>query len=546
MDFFEVALALGYSIEEEPFVDGLDTVYRATHTESGDMVALRLVPPGFDSERFAREADVLATLEHPGIINLREHRQVSGWSLLVLDWIEGETLEVFMVRRGAVSVDEAMHVVEQLGAALDTLHSAGIVHPHLTPRSVVALAGSGPRPTVKLIDLAISRGETNNAVENNTVENNTVANEPGAEVDESHEITATSKQWSYGAPEVAAGGQRVPETDQYLTAAILHELLTGSSPVAPNSDRATPIRKIRPSFSQDLERALLRALSPDPSDRFPTMSAFLAAARAAPKGAAPEPDNSRAKKSTKSKRSRGERGEAKSSGGFGRSDSLKALAAVALGVFIGVVGFLVFFAGDDVGTREVSAPTNSIETDGIADSDESLAQRGLEVGDAGFAASVACNAVTNPDFETPDLPENFYSDPRNIGREQVVAGSGVGLTGALEIGDPGVAGDYGELLPIEGGVEYFFSLNSSIAGDVVESSVTVEWLDEAQQFIEQSSELNLVGRPDGQHLLIAGASPDTAAFGVPRIHKGDGVGLLFVDELVFARTDADCASGILG
>ena len=86
-DFREAVRELGYSIADGPFVDGFDTVYRGNSLDSGDEVALRFVRPGFDSERFHREAATLTTFQHPGIANLREHRVVSGWSMLVLDWI---------------------------------------------------------------------------------------------------------------------------------------------------------------------------------------------------------------------------------------------------------------------------------------------------------------------------------------------------------------------------------------------------------------------------------------------------------------------------
>ena len=209
-DFREAVRALGYSITDGPFVDGSDTVYRGRSVATDDEVALRFVRPGFDSDRFHREAAILTTFQHPGIANLREHKVVAGWSMLVLDWIEGETLERFMERRGPISSGEALHLIEQLSAALDSLHSAGIVHPDLGPRSIVSIAKSGPRPDLKIIDLAISRG--GDAAENTTA--------------------PPSKPTSgrYCAPELKASGQRVPQTDQFVIATVAHELITGFSP----------------------------------------------------------------------------------------------------------------------------------------------------------------------------------------------------------------------------------------------------------------------------------------------------------------------------
>ena len=531
-DFREAVRALGYSITDGPFVDGSDTVYRGRSLATDDEVALRFVRPGFDSDRFHREAAILTTFQHPGIANLREHKVVAGWSMLVLDWIEGETLERFMERRGPISSGEALHLIEQLAAALDSLHSAGIVHPDLGPRSIVSIAKSGPRPDLKIIDLAISRG--GDAAENTTAP------------------PPKPKSGSYCAPELKASGQRVPQTDQFVIAAVAHELITGFSPFAAGDYTPTPIRSVKPAVSKSFESALLKALSEKPEDRFPTMSEFIVAARGKKeKVAAPAADTSKQERGRSAKADKAatedNKRKAKKTDGDSRSVSnefLKAAAAIVLGVLIGVGGFLAFFNGDDEpATREFSAPEEPFEP--LAGTGEDAVRIEIDDWEAGQAGSIECNAVTAFDFEDGTIPTNFYRDPSNPGREQIVVGAGVDGSAALEIGDPGGAGTYGEVIAVDGETSYLFSLNFNIAGEVPEAQVSIEWLDENRELIAESDVLNLVERTDGQHALITQRSPAETAFAVPRIHKSAGPGLLFVDELVLVPTESDCTRAIL-
>ena len=532
-DFREAVRELGYSIADGPFVDGFDTVYRGNSLDSGDEVALRFVRPGFDSERFHREAAILTTFQHPGIANLREHRVVSGWSMLVLDWIEGETLERFMERRGPISSGEALHIVEQLVAALDSLHSAGIRHPDLGPRSVVSLANSGPRPDVKIIDLAISRG--GDAFEKAS--------------------TLPPKGGRYCPPELNSSEGRLAQSDQFVVAMMAYELITGLLPFTSEGGAPTPIRTMKPSVSETFEAALLRALSEKPEDRFPTMSDFLVAARGI-KERPPLAENpsgggrKRSAKATKTRSGSSEETAARSAAKAakkGRSrpnEFVKAAAAVALGVLIGVGGFLAFFNGEEgPATREVSNPEVPFEP--LAGTGEDFLQIAIDGWENGQAGSIECNAVVGFDFENSNLPTNFYADPNNPGREQIVVGAGVDGSAALEIGDPGGEGTYGEVIPVNGQTSYLFSLNFNIAGDVPEAQVSIEWLDTNRRVIGESDALNLAELADGQHALITRLSPEDSAFGVPRIFKAAGPGLLFVDELVMVPASSDCTREIL-
>lgn len=531
-DFREAVHALGYSIADGPFVDGPDTVYRGYHLESGDQVALRLVRPGFDSVRFHKDAAVLTTFQHPGIANLREHRVIGAWSLLVLDWIEGETLERFMERRQSVSITEAFHLGEQLAAALDSLHSAGVVHPDFGPRSVVTVAGSGPRPDVKIIDLAICR-KRENAVE-----------------DENRDQLEARR-----APELSRERTGTAQTDQFIVASLIQELITGLSPFPEGDFNPTPLRKVKPLAPEELEAALLKALSKNPDDRFESMSEFITAARgrtnspATPSGSgetakgAPKSEKGGTKRSKKEATSAKKADESDKSGSF---EFLKAGAAIATGVIIAVAGFFILFGGDEEATtREVSTPEVPFEaTAANAGVDPILLE--LDTREAGFAESISCNAVAAAGFETTDVPANFYGDPDDPNRDRFVAAAGVDGTGALEVGDPGGVGVYGQLLSAEAETSYLISFNFSLVGEVDQAEVSIEWLNGDREVIGESEVLDLVTTPHGQHALISRNTPADTEFAAPRFFKSASPGLLFVDELIFVETESECTAAILG
>ncbi len=510
--------SLGYAITGESIVGGSSTVYPAEHLMSGDRVALKVLAPGHDSARLSREAKILANIEHPGIARFREHLVVDSSDVLAVDWVPGDRLSALMTN-GPLPLSNALEIAGQLGAALDSVHSAGVVHRDLSPANILVDTSSG-RPVARIIDFGVSRSADDDAV---TVEGT---------------IAGTAR---YLAPETIRGEAPRPQTDQYSVAVLLYELLTGSWPF-PKADAfvaamhhhlhsiPTPIREIDPTMPSTVEDGLLRALSKDPADRFSTVTDLVASL------------------DTSASVGKVWTGRARSALG-GRVD-LAVFACIAVAV-IAAVGWIAAQSGasepgiveatsttSEAGVVDVVPETSTSTTDGA----ERFA---LPVWESGFAESLVCNLVTEADFEDVELPQNFYLDPENPTRERVVVGEGVDGSGALEIGDPNLFGIYGEILPADPDTPYIFSLNSRIDGRVTESEVWIDWLDAEFNVIGESNALNIAGRPPGQHALVTQPSPSNAAYGVPRIYKNNDSGVLFIDELVFARSDSDCADILL-
>jgi eukaryotic-like serine/threonine-protein kinase len=125
---------------------GMGQVYRARDTRLGRDVALKLLPAAVadDTERlarFQREAQVLASLNHPNIGAIYGLEQLTSARFLVLELVEGGTL-ASRLERGAVPLDEAIEIARQIALALQAAHDKGIVHRDLKPSNVASTAAA--------------------------------------------------------------------------------------------------------------------------------------------------------------------------------------------------------------------------------------------------------------------------------------------------------------------------------------------------------------------------------------------------------------------
>ena len=127
-------------------------VYRATDTKLDRDVAIKVLPPEVAQDperlaRFQREAHLLASLNHPNIAAIYGLEEADGKPFLALELVEGEDLKERLAR-GAIPVDEALEIAEQIAEALEEAHDKGIVHRDLKPANVKLTPdgqGEGPR-----------------------------------------------------------------------------------------------------------------------------------------------------------------------------------------------------------------------------------------------------------------------------------------------------------------------------------------------------------------------------------------------------------------
>src|SRR5690349_22373335 len=115
-------------------------VYRATDTRLKRQVAIKILPPSFAADqdrlaRFHREAEVLASLNHPNIAAIYGLEEYEGVAALVMELVDGEDLSQ-RIDRGPISLDEALPIAKQIADALGAAHEQGIVHRDLKPANI--------------------------------------------------------------------------------------------------------------------------------------------------------------------------------------------------------------------------------------------------------------------------------------------------------------------------------------------------------------------------------------------------------------------------
>ena len=136
---------------------GMGQVYQATDTKLNRQVALKILPEAFASDpdrlaRFQREAQVLASLNHPNIAAIHSLEDSAGTKALVLELVEGPTL-ADRIAQGPIPVDEALPIAKQIAEALEAAHEQGIIHRDLKPTNVKVKSDG----TVKVLDFGLAK-----------------------------------------------------------------------------------------------------------------------------------------------------------------------------------------------------------------------------------------------------------------------------------------------------------------------------------------------------------------------------------------------------
>src|SRR6266852_5910142 len=132
-------------------------VLRATDTKLKRQVAIKILPPSLAADqdrlaRFQREAEVLASLNHPNIAAIYGLEESAGITALVMELVEGDDLSQ-RIARGAIPLDEALLIAKQIAEALEAAHEQGIIHRDLKPANIKVRADG----TVKVLDFGLAK-----------------------------------------------------------------------------------------------------------------------------------------------------------------------------------------------------------------------------------------------------------------------------------------------------------------------------------------------------------------------------------------------------
>jgi len=238
------------------FIDagGMGEVYRAKDTRLKRDVALKILPESFAADpdrlaRFQREAEVLASLNHPNIAAIHGLEESNGTHALVMELVEGEDLSQ-RIGRGPIPLDEALPIAKQIAEALEAAHEQGIIHRDLKPANIKLR----PDGTVKVLDFGLAK-----AME--------PISAPSADVTASPTITSPAMMTGIGmllgtaaymSPEQAKGRQADKRSDVWAFGAVLYEMLSGQRAFKGDDISDTLAAVLR----QDLDWTALPASTP--------------------------------------------------------------------------------------------------------------------------------------------------------------------------------------------------------------------------------------------------------------------------------------------
>ena len=214
-----------YEVTAQIGVGGMGEVYRATDTNLKRFVAIKVLPDSvaFDAERlarFQREAEVLASLNHPNIAAIYGLERTGGMTALVMELVEGPTL-ADRIAQGAIPDDDALPIARQIVEALEAAHERGIIHRDLKPANIKAHEDG----TVKVLDFGLAKAlapEPASATAGHLMQPPTITS-PAAMTG----VGMLLGTAAYMSPEQAKGRPADKRSDVWSFGCVLYEMLTG-------------------------------------------------------------------------------------------------------------------------------------------------------------------------------------------------------------------------------------------------------------------------------------------------------------------------------
>jgi len=255
---------------------GMGEIYKALHPSLNRVVAIKVLSAYFkdDSDfnrRFAREAQMMATLKHPNIIDIYDYGEQDGLPYIVMEYLSGETLSQVLKNRTRLSLDESLPLLRDLASALDYAHAQGIIHRDIKASNVIieplsTMNGTRTHRAI-LMDFGIAHSRHDHT-----------------RLTMTGDILGTAE---YISPEQIHGEIELDgRADQYSLAVLAYIMITGKKPFERNNTWATVkahIEELPPdprdsvSMPEASAKALMKALAKKPDDRFATSGEFIKA-----------------------------------------------------------------------------------------------------------------------------------------------------------------------------------------------------------------------------------------------------------------------------
>ena len=260
-DRLEAAIGAAYHLERELGGGGMSRVFVATDTALGRKVVVKVLPPemaaGVNVDRFRREIQLAASLQHPHIVPLHAAGQAGDLFFYTMPMVEGDTLRARLARESEIPVNDAVRILRDVADALAHAHAHGVVHRDIKPDNVLI---SGRHAMVT--DFGVAKAISESTGQSSLTSAGLALGTP-----------------AYMAPEQAAADPHVDHrADIYALGALAYEMLTGRPPfVGPSpqmvlaaqvTQSPEPLAAKRPSCPPALAALVMRCLEKRPADRW--------------------------------------------------------------------------------------------------------------------------------------------------------------------------------------------------------------------------------------------------------------------------------------
>ncbi|MGH9842453.1 MAG: protein kinase domain-containing protein, partial [Blastocatellia bacterium] len=263
-----------YYIKEIVGSGGMGAVYRAKHEFGGYDVAVKVLHSNLAADQdmveyFFEEARKTASLRHPHIVRIMDVGRENGRAFLVMEWLDGKTLEEELKEKKALPLGRVAHLLEEIAEAIEYAHDRNVIHRDLKPGNIMLVSDAG-RETIRVLDFGVAK-VLDAASSANT------------------RITGTP---FYASPEQGKKGAKIDRrSDIYNLGVMLYELLSGERPFDADSAEETrnlhcetappSLRQKNPSLPPAIEEIVFRALAKQPADRHQTVTELARAFRQA-------------------------------------------------------------------------------------------------------------------------------------------------------------------------------------------------------------------------------------------------------------------------
>jgi serine/threonine protein kinase len=265
-------LSANYELESEVGRGGMGIVYCARDRRLKREIAIKVLPPELSfradiRQRFLREAETAAQLNHPNIVPIYTVEEKDNLVYFVMSYIKGDNLGQRLQQHGPIAPVEVRRILREVADALSYAHNRNVIHRDIKPDNIIIDEETG---RAMVTDFGIARALTDSG---------------------DSRLTATGMAIgtpAYMSPEQSAGDSAIDgRSDLYSLGVVGYQMLCGQPPFVANntpsmlvkhlSEKPIPVDERWPDLPQDLSRAVMMCLEKDPADRFPSAAAFAVA-----------------------------------------------------------------------------------------------------------------------------------------------------------------------------------------------------------------------------------------------------------------------------